>query len=256
MRYYTKNRLLQWLRPASMMAVFAACLNTLAAREQLLPAEDSDAIHWNIVGECQMIVLGQKAALKLIPGLNDPAKIEGAYSQLEAMIEKDEAQLAAYLLVKTFESEKAETEETEEIRFPVNFEVTRLPTELGKLSPEQLLEVIKALPRALLAPTQFEMRKVGVMFELAAAVRANGSWLSVEVAAKHVRLPQVLKYDAGLLASGEHLEVEQPQFSVIASNSSMPVVNGQRILIGFHKLTEPAATYELFLLRVTATKVK
>lgn len=34
------------------------------------------------------------------------------------------------------------------------------------------------------------------------------------------------------------------------------MANGQRVLLGFHKLIEPAAKYELILLRVTAARLQ
>jgi hypothetical protein len=62
-----------------------------------------------------------------------------------------------------------------------------------------------------------------------------------------------VKTDAGRLANGERLAVEQPIFHTIKNTSSLVLKNGQRVLFGFHKLVEPADSIEMFLLRAVAT---
>ena len=46
---------------------------------------------WNVLAECQMVVLPQKVAWAMMPDLSDDDKIEGAWTKIQQMIEHGEA---------------------------------------------------------------------------------------------------------------------------------------------------------------------
>ena len=75
------------------------------------------------------------------------------------------------------------------------------------------------------------------------------------MAPEHVRLPRQAKYDAGVLASGEHLMMEQPLFTSLKNVCSLQVHSGQRVLVGVHKFPGDDNNMELFLMRIRTQKV-
>lgn len=211
---------------------------------------------WRVLGECQIIVLGQKAAIKLLPDLHDPEKIEAACSQLEAMIEADEAKLAAYLVVNSSDGGQGIANSHEVMRVPGVHDTASLPPALRDMPKQTFLEITKAWPFWGAVPFRFHDREAGSTLELTVTVSDDGKWLEVETAPMHARFYGMTRYELGVLPTGYHVGYEQERFSSFHNKASLEMANGQRVLIGFHKAIEPAATYELFLLRVSARKVK
>jgi hypothetical protein len=205
---------------------------------------------WNVTAECQMIVLPQKVALPLLPELLDEAKIEGAFAKLQELIASGTAQLAANLLLKSRDGEKAVAESIEELRYGTEFD----PPQLPQNAPNDPA-ILKHWPVAGVTPTAFETRNVGATLEIEVNVAKEGALLDVAVIPLHVRFLRWAKTDAGRLANGERLAVEQPIFHTMKNISSLSLRNGQRVLLGVHKLTEPADTLELFILRVTVAPI-
>ena len=79
----------------------------------------------------------------------------------------------------------------------------------------------------------------------------------MDVKAQHVRFLHWQKFDVGRLANGERVIMEQPYFHTLQNTSRIRLSNGQRLLLGVHKLTEPdEKSFELFLLQVRATKAE
>jgi hypothetical protein len=67
---------------------------------------------------------------------------------------------------------------------------------------------------------------------------------------QHVRFLRFTKTDAGVLASGEHLSLEQPYFSTMKSTISVQLRSGQRVMLGMHKVPDDENKAELFFFRV------
>ena len=201
--------------------------------------------------ECQMVVLPQKAALPLIPDLLDPAKIDAACARVQDLIAKGEAELAANLVVKTSEDVKAVAETIEEVRYATEFD----PPQLPQNAPDKA-ELLKQWPVTGVTPTAFETRNVGTSLEVEPTLMSAGRLWRVKVTPAHVRFVRWAKTDAGKLANGEHIFVEQPIFHSVRNVNEVVLAAGQRALLGVHKLLEPKDTLELFLLRFTAAPVK
>ncbi len=209
----------------------------------------ADQPRWNVVAECQMVTLPQKAALALLPELNEDAKIEAAFAKLQAMIERKEATLVAALIAKATDGERAVVESMEEKRYASAYAPPQLPPPTAADKPD----LLKAWPLVGITPTDFESRNLGVTLEVEPKVLEGGRVLSVNVVPIHARLLRWERFEAGKLPNGEHLAIEQPQFGVAKDNCTLLLRNGQRVLLGVHKVPDAADTLELFLFKVTAT---
>jgi len=210
--------------------------------------DDANEHKWKITAECQMVVLPQKAALPLLPGLLDETRIDSAYEKLQQMIAAGEAELASHLVLNCRDDEPSTSESIEELKYPTDFSPPHLPEN----APENPA-ILKDWPAVAITPTNFETRNVGTMLELEAwvvdAARLN---LEVKVVPQHVRFLRWAKTDAGKLANGERLFVEQPIFHTMKNTSNLFLRNGQRVLLGVHKVPEQGDKMEFFLLRVEA----
>jgi len=202
---------------------------------------------WMLIGECQMVVLSQKAAWPLIPDLSDDEKIEAAWTKLQQMIERGEATLAANLMVRGEPGEKLVAESFHELRYATEFQPPELP---DSTHMEKSVDHLKNWPYVGITPTAFETRNVGTRLELTGTVSQDGQWISVETDPSHVRFLRFEKIDAGVLASGEHLSVEQPHFSTLRNVVALQIRAGQRILLGVHKIPTDEDNMEFFFLRV------
>jgi hypothetical protein len=194
-----------------------------------------------------MVIVPQKAALSLMANLLDENKIETAYGQLQKMIVDGDAELVAHLVSRAQERERSVSESVEEMRYGTEFD----PPQLPQNAPENIA-VLKDWPLTGITPTGFETRNIGATLEIFTEVQSSRNRLLVNVTPQHVRFLRWVKTDAGKLANGEHLYVEQPIFHTMKNTSSLIVKNDQRILLGAHKVPDRPDRIELFLLRVTA----
>ena len=115
---------------------------------------------------------------------------------------------------------------------------------------DKAADYLKHWPLVGITPTAFETRNVGATLELEPTASNDGQWISLNVVAQHVRLLRMAKIDVGVLASGEHLGVEQPYFSTLKDTVSLQIRTGQRVLLGIHKVPNDENSMELFFLRV------
>lgn len=235
-----------WLRILMIAAFMHGTLSQVRGQDasQSKPGEP----RWNLLAECQMVVLPQKVAWAMMPDLNDDDKIETAWTKIQQMIEHGEATLAANLSTRAEPGVKAVAESIEEVRYPTEFTPPQLPESVPK--DVKAGEALKNWPHVGITPTHFETRNVGATLELEATPSTDGQWVAVSVVPQHVRLLRYTKTDAGVLASGVHISVEQPYFSSLKSTLSMHIHSGQRILLGMHKLPSDETSVELFLFRV------
>ncbi len=206
---------------------------------------------WIVTIECQMIILHQRAMLALLPDLYDESKIDAASAQLDSMIAKGEAELAANLFLRTPGGQNAVAETVEAIRYPTEYSTPNLPEKLPEENP---LEVLRAWPMSGITPTAFETRNTGATLEVEPFVNDDGSWILVKAVLQHIRFLRWEGYEAGVLATGEHLKIQQPIFFTAKDQFSISLRNGQRALVGIHKLPDKPDMFELFLLHVPITR--
>ncbi len=204
--------------------------------------------------ECQMVTIPGKLVPTVVPELNDDAKAAAALQKLLAMIVSGDATLTAHISARGVLGEKTVAESIQEVKYPTEF----TPPELPATTPvEPSLEVLKNWPAVGISPTAFETRNVGQTLELEVTHRTEAKVLSCSYAVQHVRFEKTVKFDAGRLANGEHIFIEQPYFSVMRDQSNTIFESGQPKLIGVHRLLGPEGVYELFImtLRLAPAKV-
>ena len=195
-----------------------------------------------------MVVLPQKVALAMMPDLSDDDKIEGTWTKIQQLIEHGEATLVANLSVRAEPGVRAVAESIEELRYATEYTPPQLPESVPKdVKPG---EALKNWPHVGIVPTAFETRNIGATMEMEATPSKDGQWVAVAVVPQHVRFLRYTKTDAGVLASGEHLSIEQPYFSSMKSTISMHTRTGQRVMLGMHKLPDDETKMELFFFRV------
>ncbi|MCE9610894.1 MAG: hypothetical protein K8R23_11930 [Chthoniobacter sp.] len=210
-------------------------------------AEDQPV--WNLVAECQVVVLPQKVALPLLGDLLDETKIEAAYARIQEMIASGKAELVGNQIAKMPSGTRGVSETVEELKYATEFE----PPSLPQNAPENI-QALKEWPLTGITPTAFETRNTGVRLEVEATEESAGRQIFATVVCEHVRFLRWTKIDAGRLASGERLSVEQPIFHTAKSTCTLRLRTGQRVLLGVHKISGAADSLELFLLRITATR--
>lgn len=222
----------------------------LSAQETKAPVAPKTAF----TVECQMVTIPGKLVPSVVPELNDDGKAAAALQKLQGMIVSGEATLTAHLSARGVIDEKTVAESIQEAKYPTEFSPPQLP---DTTPVEPSLEVLKNWPFVGVAPTAYEIRNVGQTLELEVARTTEARVLSCSYAVQHVRLEKTVKFDAGRLANGEHLFVEQPSFSTMKDQSNTTFESGQPKLIGVHRLPGPDGVYELFImtLRLTPAKV-
>ena len=201
--------------------------------------------------ECKMVLLPMKSASGLIRELGDDAKVNAASAKLDAMLASGEATLASDLLSQGTEHQRVESSSIVEIRYATDFDPPQLPDRLS--SAPAALEALKNWPVVAITPVGVETRNTGPQLIWSVTTTSDPSRVVCDYEAQHVRLERYLKLDAGRLANGEQLFVEQPSFSTMKNTSSVTMENGKPKLIGVHVLPTPEGTVELFILTVKFT---
>jgi hypothetical protein len=121
------------------------------------------------------------------------------------------------------------------------------------LARENPIGALNAWPVLSAIPSSFEARYAGATLEIETGVSEDGRQLRVALTAQHTRFQTWRSFDFAEVANGKRLSLSQPIFHTMKNVSTIPLRNGEKILLGAHKLPEPAKTFELFLLDVTAT---
>jgi hypothetical protein len=138
------------------------------------------------------------------------------------------------------------------MRFPSEYDPPKLPE---KIPEQDAIAALKAWPTVQATPKTFAERKVGQMLSLYVSVDDDGQWMDATVKAEHVRFLRWEKFEAGELANGDHLAVQQPHFHTMNDALNLRLKNGEKMLIGVHNVPEPGNSFELFLLQIKATRI-
>lgn len=219
----------------------------------MVVAQDTkDAEEWSITAECQMIVVPRKAAFRLIAGLNDETSFDATWKNASEMIDKGEITVVADLVATGSANQKLVSESVEEVKYPTEFDPPQLPE---RMPQERAVEALKVWPVVAITPTAFETRNAGHTLEVEVDVSKDGSILTMDIVPQHVRFLRWVKFDAGRLPNGNTLSINQPLFHTMKNTATLRTRNGQRMLVGVHKLPEPEDAFELFVLQAKAVKV-
>jgi hypothetical protein len=222
-----------------------------ARREATLNAK------WNVCVDVQMVMTEEAKALELIPDLqsDDERKVESAWAKLQEMIKAKEATLLGWPMVRAVDGDRAVSETILEKRYPTEFEPPQEPQTFGPPSAPPHLDPNKPVVENGL-PTAFETRNIGVTLEVEAHVLGDGKRIHLDLVPQRVELLEMGKNESVLTKRNVIVQVRQPLFSTTKTTENVTLKNGQRLLIGVHKLAKPAGQIEFHIVHAVAAEAE
>jgi hypothetical protein len=215
------------------------------------------ALHsqWNILVDLQMVALDESKALDLIPDLlsSEPAKVNAAWEKLQAMIKSKEAILLGWPMVRAVDGGRSVSETITEKRYPTEFQDPP-PIKPGEAPPTPALSEKAITQNA--TPTAFETRNLGATLEAEVAVLDDGKRIHLNIVPQRVELLEMEKFPSAITNGKAIVETPQPLFATSKTTEEFTVQNGQRQLVGVHKLSKPAGYIELHFIRAVASKAE
>ena len=198
---------------------------------------------WNICVDLQMVAMEEAKALDLIPDLQseDQTKVDAAWTKLQGMIKAREAILLAWPMVRTIDHSRAVSESIAEQRYPTEFEppFTAVP-DRGAAHFCRRCPGGKAGSRRMPFPPLLRPATYGSdARSREPTVLDDGKRVHIEICVpQRVELLEMEKNES-LFANGRVIvEVPQPLFATSKTTLSLTLMNGQRQLVGVHKLSE------------------
>ncbi len=231
-----------WLRT---FPLFIAVM--LAGASSVCSQDANTGGRWQVIADCQAVVMPQKAALPLIPDLGDETKIEAAWAKVQKMIDNGQATLSASLFGRGTEGSRLVGETVEELRYPTEFAPVLPPLATPQTDANA---VLKNWPVTGACMKSFETRNLGWTLELENTVSPDGKWIHAIVGLRHTRLLRFSKEEAGKLPTGVQMWVSQPVVAVSNETFPLQMHSGQRVLVSTHKVPDVADTMELAVLRI------
>jgi hypothetical protein len=222
--------------------------------------------------ELLVIRLPAKRALALQADLREPSRAKRAQETLLALVEKDQAELVDWPIMRTISGNRTVADNISEIRYPIEFAQPRviehpLPpdavvTAESKAPDRVEIDRETAKPRGtpkspgLLAgiPTTFETRNAGITFEAEPIISADGKTVTLRLAPQHVTFSGFRR--STVEAPGQYrVAVDQPEFQTQKVSTNITVKSGQPHLLSFKKLSDPKDTVEIFMLTATVERI-
>jgi type II secretory pathway component GspD/PulD (secretin) len=236
------------------MKSYAALAIAIAVLPVFAFAQDNPA---NVRIEMQVVAIPEEIGVPLITELMDEQKIESAYARIQELLAKGKAQLLGWPIVTTHSGQRAVVEAIDEIRYATEFD----PPTVSFTPSVNAAETIKIEPKADVTlfeaiPTTFETRNVGITLEVEPEVSADGKTIKLLAVPQHVRLKGYHKVTVEKPSTGGKIVVEQPDFDMIKVTTILTLKNGQRVLMGVFRVSEPPKHLEMFLLKAEAKKVE
>ncbi len=217
----------------------------------------ADSEPWNIRIEMQVVTVPEEIALPLAGELLDEKKIEPAYAKIQELLAKGTAKLVGWPIVTTRSGDKAIVEAIDEIRYATEYD----PPTVSFTPGVKTDETVKIEPKADVTlfdavPTTFETRNAGVTLEVEPVLSPDAKTIKLNLVPQHVRLKGFQKVTVEKPATGGKVVVEQPVFDTIRITSAFTLRNGQRVLMGAFRVSDPEKHMELFILKAEAKKVE
>ena len=160
-------------------------------------------------------------AVSILPRLRDPAKAAAAQEELVSMLGKG-AELVDWPTLTTGSGQRATAENVNEYRYPVEFE-----------APSVALDASDYGSTPLPAPLAPDFKHLQFLYNLQHQIFIGNRKNTIEVSPTY------------------KVSVEQPDFMVLKTSSSISVASGQPTLLSFHKLREPINTVEIAICTAT-----
>jgi len=207
---------------------------------------------WNVRVDLQIVSIPQGLALPLLPDLQsaDTKVSEPAVAKIQVLLVEKRATLVGWPMLVTLENERGAVESEAEIRYPSDFSPPSEATfGVGRGEGPNVRENP-------LIPNAFETRNIGTSLEARASVLQDGKRLLVTVAGGKTVLAEMKKYESAKNRDGISTVEYQPEIGNTEVNCTVSILNGQRMLIGTHKLEKPEGQMELFILHATASRVE
>lgn len=114
------------------------------------------------------------------------------------------------------------------------------------IQPETDMTLFEGIPRS------FETRNAGVTLEVEPTVSPDGKKIALSLNAQHVRLNGFNKVTIEKPTTGGKTVVEQPEFKRMNVTTLQTLKNGQRVLLGVFRISEPEKHFEFFILKAEA----
>ena len=206
----------------------------------------ADGTRWIVRVEVLFVALASEKALSLLPDLRDPGKVDAAYAQLMAAIQRKEARLIGYPMIWSPSGQKSTAETIFEKIFPTGFDPSPAAPPPGSYGPPPV-------ERTEAVPAVFDKRNAGVTLEVESVVDEGGEWIEINIQPQHVEFDGMDSYEVQH-GTGAINKVEQPRFFTNKDSFSVTVRNGQRLLVGVHK-SQRSDEVELHILQAVATPV-
>ena len=212
---------------------------------------------WNVRIEMQIVAIPDEIAVPLVTELMDEKKIESAYAKIQVLLAKGTAKLIGWPIVTTKPGQKAIVEAVDEIRYATEYDpptVSFTPnvktSEPVKIEPKADMTLFEGIPKT------FETRNTGVTLEVEPVLSPDAKMIALSVATQHVRLKGFNKITLEKSATGGKVTVEQPEFDTMKLTTELNLRNGQRILMGVFRVSDPAKHIEFFILKAEAKIVE
>lgn len=210
--------------------LFSLC-GSLHADEPKPAAPTPPEKKWNVRVEVLMVAMPEEKALSLLPDLRNEATVDATTAALLDTVKRKEPGfiLTGYPEVMVVAGQEGTAETNVEKIYPTQFEVDG-------------------------SPTNFEKRNMGPMLQVRAShVSEDGTWIQFDAQASRTELLGFDFYDASPTKDGKSIgKIGEPLFFSSKNSETLTLRNGQRILMGIHKLTKPEGAVELFILQATA----
>jgi hypothetical protein len=190
----------------------------------------------SVLMEIQVFSMPRALAVQTV--LNQPASTDTdtIFKNVQKLVESKQATLVATPAISSISGQQCIVESIREFRYPTEFEQPQISQSFGNNSSTVVTKVTKtttvteettSLPKTPSTPTAFEVKNTGISLQLEPSIYDDRSAISFNVAFQTVVHCGNLKY-----RSGEHAEVEQPEFYTKKITSNVAVKNGGMVLIG------------------------
>jgi len=237
-------------KPAPKIILFLGSARAIDVGPDLTQPDDgiskTQAASCRVFAECRMVTLPQKLAIRVINQADTDEA--GAWNQVDELLKSGEAHLTADLVTLQRNGEQATATNMAASRTPTEFEPNQFPRRLPK---EQIQPAFGSWPVLGMTPTAFSILDTGEAISLEAIVSRNGQSADLKLDVQDSHFLESWNCDYAELPDGKRLALKLPSLQTLQNQISARVRNGEKILLGVHKLSNPEKTFELFFLRLT-----
>jgi hypothetical protein len=237
----------------------------LAQELQKIGKENADgkaenvANDWKVHWELHVFALPAKKALSLLPELRDEATIAAGWDKLQAMVEKDEADVVATNGGQVMNGVEMVSSQGEDLKYGIEFDAPKLieSSDAARQANQQTEPHKIAENLAVSFPTStFETKRLGIALVMTARASDDGKRLEITTKFDRTWLVQWDETEVGRLPNNEKLLIKQPRIETVGNQGTSGLFAGERILLSSHRVPGNGGKMELVFLRVWTTPRK